>query len=292
MSYWTSMLGGAVRSVNVNGIQTRILEAGDPHSDSLTLMLHGSGGHAENFATNVVPFASVGHVVAPDLLGHGFTAAPAGTSLTIRAALSHLKALIDVFAPRRVNVVGLSLGGMLAAHLANERPDVEKVVLVCPVGLSATSNSAETTAALERMAGTTIAGFTEGEAAIRSKLQHLIHSVADFPEEMVTTRMIIYGQDRVQESMSAIMRDLYAGIEDYVVGPAILENIGADTLVAWGRENFGSLDTIRTCVQLLKRGRLEVYERSGHWPHVVERDRFNADAIQFLTQPSVVPGAS
>jgi 2-hydroxy-6-oxonona-2,4-dienedioate hydrolase len=283
MSYWTEMLGGQVRYVRVGNVATRILEAGGGH-DPLIVALHGAGGHAENFVTNIVPLSRAGHVVAPDLLGHGLSSRPPGTRYSLRAVIDHVKALIDTLDGRRVHVMGLSLGGMVAAHVTRELGSrVDKLVLVCPVGLAPDpASEAEFEKSVSNMVANNIAGFDDGEAAIRKKIKMLVHDEKDFPEEMITTRLVMYAQPGAKESMSAVLRDLGAGKRDYVVNARVLREIAADTLIIWGRRNFGSLAAIETASGIMPRGRVAIFEDSGHWPHVVERDKFHRVALDFL----------
>jgi pimeloyl-ACP methyl ester carboxylesterase len=281
------MLGGEARYVKVGNVRTRILEAGDPDDETLILLLHGAGGHAENFASNVVPLAAAGHVVAPDLLGHGLNSRPPGTAYTFRNVLEHIKTLIDVFAPKRVYVGGLSMGGNLAAHVARERKDVvEKALLICPVGVA--GSDAEVAPArdgLHKMADNNIAGFDDGEDGIRKKLMMLVHNPPDFPEEMVTTRLMMYGQPGAKASMSAFLRDLHEGAENPVVSPAVQREIDAETLFVWGRKNFGSLEAIEQAAANMKRAKVAIFEHSGHWPHVVEEELFTRTVLDFFATP-------
>ena len=247
-------------------------------------MLHGAGGHAENFVTNVVPLSKAGHVVAPDLLGHGLNARPPGTAYTFRGVIDHVKKLIDQLGARRVYVMGLSLGGMIAAHVARECKDkVEKAVLICPVGLAPDAETeAEFHKSLGAMVENNIAGFDDGEPAIRKKITMLVHDQKDFPEEMIATRLVMYAQPGAKELMSAVLRDLYQALRDYVVGADVLKDIAADTLFVWGRKNFGSLAAIERASKLVNRGTLKILEESGHWPHVVERDAFHRLVLSFF----------
>lgn len=285
MSYWTEMLGGQVRYVKVGNIETRLLEANSA-GEPLILMLHGAGGHAENFVTNVVPLSKAGHAVAPDLLGHGLNARPAGTAYTFRGVIDHVKKLIDQLGARRVYVMGLSLGGMIAAHVARECKDrVEKAVLVCPVGLAPDAETeAELHKSMAAMVENNIAGFDDGEPAIRKKITMLVHDQKDFPEEMIATRLVMYAQPGAKESMSAVLRDLYQGRRDYIVGPDVLKDIAADTLFVWGRKNFGSLAAIERASKLVNKGTLQMLEESGHWPHVVEREAFHRIVLSFFAE--------
>jgi pimeloyl-ACP methyl ester carboxylesterase len=283
MSYWTEMLGGQVRYLKVGAIETRLLEAGGGNGP-LILMLHGAGGHAENFVTNILPLSKAGHTVAPDLLGHGLNSRPPGTIYGFRGVIDHVKKLIDTLGARRVYVMGLSLGGMIAAHVARECKDrVEKAVLVCPVGLAPDANSeAEFDKSLGNMVENNIAGFDDGESAIRKKITMLVHDQKDFPEEMIATRLVMYAQPGAKESMSAVLRNLHQSRRDYVVGAEMLKDIDADTLFVWGRKNFGSLAAVEQASKLVKHGTLKILEESGHWPHVVERDAFHRLVLAFF----------
>jgi 2-hydroxy-6-oxonona-2,4-dienedioate hydrolase len=277
------MLGGQVRYLKVGDIETRLLEA-NSSGGPLILMLHGAGGHAENFVTNIVPLSKAGHVVAPDLLGHGLNSRPAGKTYTFRGVIDHAKQLIEQLGARRVYVMGLSLGGMIAAHVARECKDkVERAVLICPVGFAPDAETeAEFHKTLSAMVENNIAGFDDGEPAIRKKITMLVHDQKDFPEEMIGTRLVMYAQPGAKASMSAVLRDLYEARRDYVVGADVLKDIAADTLFVWGRKNFGSLAAIERASKLVKKGTLEIFEESGHWPHVVERDAFHRFVLPFL----------
>ncbi len=283
MSYWTEMLGGQVRHVKVGNINTRLLEA-NSGGGPLILMLHGAGGHAENFVTNIVPLSKAGHVVAPDLLGHGLNSRPSGTAHTFRGVIDHVKQLIDTLDARRVYVMGLSLGGMIAAHVARECKDnVEKAVLICPVGFAPDAETeTELHKSMAAMVDNNIAGFDDGEPAIRKKITMLVHDQKDFPEEMIATRLVMYSQPGAKESMGAVLRDLYQARRDYVVGPEVLTDMAADTLFVWGRKNFGALAAIERASKLMKKGTLKILEESGHWPHVVERDAFHRLVLSFF----------
>ena len=65
--YWVELLQTQVRLIQGRYL-TRIIEAG---SGPALFLLHGTGGHAENYALNVAPLAEHFHVVAMDFLWHG-----------------------------------------------------------------------------------------------------------------------------------------------------------------------------------------------------------------------------
>jgi pimeloyl-ACP methyl ester carboxylesterase len=124
---WTTDTKGTGRYAEVNGINLYFEThgAGRP-----LILLHGGLGSGEMFGP-VLPLLAERHqVVAPDLQGHGRTAdidRPIRTELMaddIAALINHLKL-------ERPDVMGYSLGGGVAVHLAIRHPElVGKLVVV------------------------------------------------------------------------------------------------------------------------------------------------------------------
>ena len=131
-SFWLAATAAenlAIRRVSVDGVDTRVIEAGDPQAPPL-VCLHGTGGHAEAFVHNLAALARDHHVLAYDLPAHGWSSAP-DRSYEIDGYRRHLDAFLDAFALPAATLVGQSLGGWIAAAHAVARPDrVTRLVLV------------------------------------------------------------------------------------------------------------------------------------------------------------------
>jgi 2-succinyl-6-hydroxy-2,4-cyclohexadiene-1-carboxylate synthase len=110
-------------------------EWGAPGAPVLVL-LHGFGGDARLWAGLAPAFVDLGYrVLAFDLPGHGGTPAPApGTGLAEAAAA--LGATLDGLGVDRPTVLGYSLGGRLALHLALARPLAHLVLVGASAGLA------------------------------------------------------------------------------------------------------------------------------------------------------------
>ena len=100
--------------------------------------VHGVGGSANIWANQIEYFAQLGHeVIAPDLLGHGFSSAPdKPKSYTFPKILRDILTIFDHFVARsrEVVVVGHSYGCSMAAALARSRPESVKLLVMCASG--------------------------------------------------------------------------------------------------------------------------------------------------------------
>ncbi|MFB9475224.1 alpha/beta fold hydrolase [Nonomuraea salmonea] len=108
-------------------------EAG-PHDADAVVLLHAVGTTGWMWERQVTALKSDLRVLVPDLPGHGRSAAVAWESIGGTAAL--VAELIAARAPSgRAHVVGLSLGGYVAATLAATAPDVVASAIVSGVNV-------------------------------------------------------------------------------------------------------------------------------------------------------------
>jgi len=101
-------------------------EWGDP-GDPRIVCLHGVRNHGEHFALLAEALPNY-HVLAPDLLGHGFSHWEPPWDIE-----THCAAIADTVGPEPAALVGHSFGGRLAFELAARAPKlVPKLVLLDP----------------------------------------------------------------------------------------------------------------------------------------------------------------
>jgi pimeloyl-ACP methyl ester carboxylesterase len=99
------------------------------------LLLHGIANSSETWEHVAPALAERFTLIAPDLLGHGQSAAPRG-DYSLGAHASGARDLLSALGFDRVTVVGHSLGGGIAMQFAYQFPErCERLVLVSSGGL-------------------------------------------------------------------------------------------------------------------------------------------------------------
>jgi len=116
---WTNVSAGLGEYADVNGLHMYI----ETHGTGRPLiLLHGGLGSGEMFGPILPALADHHQVILPDLQGHGRTA-DIHRPLSVITMADDIAALIDHLGLDRPDVVGYSLGGGVAIHLAARHPE-------------------------------------------------------------------------------------------------------------------------------------------------------------------------
>ena len=123
-----------------SGERVRVVEAG-PTSAPPVVLVPGWGCSAWDFNRTIAPLANAGHrVIAIDPRGHGLSDMPDDASLyATDAMVLQLRDVLDVLGLDQPSIIGHSMGGALAMHLALAAPErVQSLVLISAVGFGDT----------------------------------------------------------------------------------------------------------------------------------------------------------
>lgn len=121
------------------GVRVRCFVGGEGPS---LVLVHGYGGSAWNWA-ELAPLLTGRRLLVPDLPGHG-ASSPLPAARTLTAYADVLSAVCEAEGADRVDVVGHSLGGVVALRLAERRPElVRRLVLAAAAGISTSTRLAE-----------------------------------------------------------------------------------------------------------------------------------------------------
>ncbi|HEY9426427.1 MAG TPA: alpha/beta fold hydrolase [Gemmatimonadaceae bacterium] len=119
-----------------SGIRVRVVESG-PEEGEAVVMLPGWGCSAYAFRKNIGALAERGvRVIAVELKGQGGSDKPLGAGeYTVESLTRHTVEVLDALEIEGASLVGLSLGGLVAARVAMEAPDrVKRLALLDSVG--------------------------------------------------------------------------------------------------------------------------------------------------------------
>ena len=132
-----------LKRIDIYGTPVNYIDVGTHSEDEEPVVLvHGLGGQWQNWLENIPRLALDRRVVAMDLPGFGLTPEPSdGEKMTIPRYGQYVNELCDRLGLGKVELVGNSMGGYIAAEVAIQFPErVARLVLVSAAGIS----SAET----------------------------------------------------------------------------------------------------------------------------------------------------
>jgi pimeloyl-ACP methyl ester carboxylesterase len=232
-------------------------------------------------------------VIAPDLLGHGNSAKPRG-DYSMGAFASGARDLMVALDIPRATVIGHSLGGGVAMQFAYQFPEfAERLALVSSGGLGAEVHSllraatipgAEVVIPLLASQRVLSAGRAVGRALDRVGIK-LGNDVLEMARGHASLG------DR--ETRSAFVHTLRASVDPSGQRVRATDRLylaaQLSVLIIWGaRDRIIPLSHGERAHELIPGSRFEVFERSGHFPHLDEPERFARTLHDWIsgTEPS------
>ena len=249
------------RSILAAGIRTNLHDAGEGTAGASTvLLIHGSGPGVTawaNWRLTIPELAMRSRVLAPDLVGFGYTERPDGIQYGLDAWVSHAVGVLDALDVERADVVGNSFGGAIALALAIRHPKrVRKLVLMGSVGIPF-----PITPALDA-----VWGYEPSLAAMRGLLDVFAYDRALATDELAELRYRASIQPGFQEAFAAMFpaprqRWVDALASDY----AEIMALPNDTLIIHGRDDqVIPPDNALRLNHLISRSQLHLFGRCGH----------------------------
>ncbi len=256
--------------VKVNGYSVRYLEDGSSRSKHV-LLLHGLGASAERWSRIMPIFAKHFHVVAPDIIGFGYSDKPE-VSYTIPFFLDFVKDFTHAMGIENLTLIGASLGGQIAAEFAiTNRNTIENLVLVTPAGMMK-----EPTPVLNYyIAAAMYPTFDNAKKAFK-QMAGDSRAVDEVYARDFVNRMQL--PNAKYAFMSSIMGSKAAPNLSGRLG-----EIEAPTLIVWGEKD--ALIPVRYARKFqkeIKGSHMTIIKSSGHTPYFEKPDDFSAVVLEFL----------
>lgn len=261
------------------GIPTNVHDTVRDPGGGTVLLIHGSGPGVSawaNWRLTIPALSSHFRVVAPDVVGFGFTDRTVeGYDLDTWAA--HVVGVLDALGIDRAHVVGNSFGGSLALALATRHPErVRRMGLMGAVGLSF-----PITPGLDA-----VWGYEPSVEAMAELLRIFTATPADGIDELADLRFRASTRPGVHEAYASMFPaprqrwvDALAHPEDAIAA------IAAPTLIFHGREDrVIPLATSLRLLDLIPNAQLHVFGNCGHWTQIEHAQDFNRLLCDFLLE--------
>lgn len=269
------------RFVKVEGVRVHYQEAGAESAPPVVL-IHGFC--ASNFVWNdvLVPFAEAGfRVIAPDLIGFGFSGKPQGVEYTIEMQARMIVGLLDALGIERATLVGNSYGGAVAAVCAlDHAARVGRLVLV-----GAVSNNEVPRRRWLRLAAVPVVGevfspvLLDARRLVKRRMRRAYAAQHGFrfdEERIAAHQRPLCAAD----THRAILRTLRSWSAERIELEA--ERIRQPALLVWGaRDREVPLPSGERLHELIKGSRLVVFPDCGHLPQEERPQEFVSLVAEF-----------
>jgi len=253
------------KSVTAAGIKTNYHDDG---SGKPVVLIHGSGPGVTGWANwrLVIPKLSPKfRVLAPDIVGFGYTERPAGVRYTMDYWLKHMVGFLDALKIEKASIVGNSFGGGLAVALAINHPErIDKLVLMGAAGVSF-----KLTPGLDA-----VWGYEPSIDNMRKIVNLFAWNKALLTEDLVRMRYEASVRPGYQESYASMFpAPRQRHVEAMAFPDDKIHAIPHETLVVHGRDDqVVPLETGLKLAMLIPRAQLHVFGQTGHWTQI-ERNR-------------------
>jgi 2-hydroxymuconate-semialdehyde hydrolase len=265
------------RRVRTGGFETNVHDVG---SGAPVLLIHGSGPGVSAWANwrLVIPaLAKDRRVIAPDMVGFGYTDRPAGIQYGMDTWVQQALDLLDALGLEQVDLVGNSFGGALAMALAIRAPQrVRRLVLMGSVGVPFAI-----TEGLDA-----VWGYEPSFEAMRGIMDYFAWSRELVSDELAELRYQASIRPGFQESFAAMFpAPRQRWVDAMTSREADIRALPHETLIIHGREDkVIPLSNSLTLAEWIQNAQLHVFGHCGHWTQIEHNARFNRLVGDFLAE--------
>lgn len=265
------------REILAAGYRTNLHDQGEGFP---VLLIHGSGPGVTAWANwrGIVPqLAQTRRVVAPDMLGFGYSERPADGQYSQARWVEHAIGVLDALGIQQADIVGNSFGGGLALALAIRHPErVRRLVLMGSVGVSF-----PITPGLDA-----VWGYEPSFASMRRLMDVFAYDRNLVNDELAELRYQASIRPGFQESFAQMFpAPRQRWVDGLASDEADIRALPHETLVIHGREDqVIPLAASLTLAEWIARAQLHVFGQCGHWTQIEHAERFARLVENFLAE--------
>ncbi len=255
--------------LEIDGHRIRYLESGS--SKNTLVLIHGLGASAERWNQVIPLFEDNFRVIAPDLIGFGYSDKPT-VDYTLDFFSDFLEKFFSAAKITRPNVIGSSLGGQISAeYAASHSEDLEKLILVSPAG-----SMKKSTPALDAYI---MAALYPNETSAKNAFEMMEGSGIDVHPEIIDGFV-----ERMQlPNAKLAFMSTVLGLKNSESLTSKLQSILTPTLIIWGGNDpiipINYADDFVSAIQDCQFFRMD---GCGHTPYVQNPYLFTSKVLEFL----------
>lgn len=265
------------RRIRAAGIDTNYHDIG---SGEPVFLIHGSGPGVTawaNWRLTMPVLAERFRVIAPDMVGFGYTERPADIRYTMDGWVEHALGVMDALGLEQTHLVGNSFGGALALALAIRAPHrVKRLALMGSVGVSF-----PITPGLEAAWG-----YTPSIENMRALLDVFAFDRKLVNDDLARLRYEASIRPGFQESFASMFpAPRQRWIDAMASRDADICALPHETLLIHGREDkVIPTATSQRLFELIPRAQLHLFGQCGHWTQIEHAGRFTQLLTNFFEQ--------
>lgn len=244
------------------------------------MLIHGSGPGVSAWANwrLVIPkLSQKRRVLAPDMVGFGYTDRPEGLELNYKTWIKQAVDFLDALGLEQVDLVGNSFGGSMALALAIEYPErIRKIVLMGAMGVDF-----PITEGLD-----SVWGYEPSVENMKEMLNLFVYDKSIATDDLAKMRYEASIEPGFQESFSSMFpAPRQRWVEFMARSDEEISTIEQPTLIVHGREDLViPLDNSYKLIQLIDDAQLHVFGHCGHWTQIEQTDKFTTLVDNFLSE--------
>jgi pimeloyl-ACP methyl ester carboxylesterase len=274
-------------TVDLAGVRTRLLEAGDPNSDTAVVFLHGSPGSGADWASLLPLVVSDGaRAIAFDLPGFGHAAPIWDGSPSLDKAARYLEAAFDQLGVRRVHLVVHDIAGPIGMEWGSRHPKQLRSATLIDTGLllgykhhqlaqiSRTPDEGELFW-LQMNRVEFNFGIQQGQTPTRPLPFDFVNRLYDDLDRETRCAIIAMYRSSDEPEINAFAEHQ---------AQVLARNPKRPALVIWGAgDPYLPVSMADRQREGFPSARVEVFQDSGHWPFADNPDRTRDLVVPFIT---------
>jgi 2-succinyl-6-hydroxy-2,4-cyclohexadiene-1-carboxylate synthase len=264
--------------VRLDDITLNVEQAG---AGSPLLLLHGFTGSAATWQDHRARFAPRCRTIAPDLIGHGRSDSPPDPGrFAMERCIADLLALLDALKVEHTAVLGYSMGGRVALHLAAAAPNRVRA-LILESGSPGIADVTERQARVAADGALAEAIELGGLVAFVDRWERLplFASQAALPED-VRERLRAQRLQNEPRGLANSLRGMGTGHQEPLWDRLVL--LDMPTLLIAGALDTKYCAIARQMAVALPNAELAIVPNAGHAVHLEQPDVFTQHVLQFL----------